>query len=252
MKTLQLLVAVSLSCTLSSYSTDLFAKIGMSYLSEIHNNTTKLDYQAISKWQKGKTTEQEIKNLLGLPTIIDSNGKHTQWYYKTNKARLSIQFDTDHTMSGFQYNAADLDVPKKVQAEQLKSLVAGTTDIDLVRLFGEPTYVNVSASGKEISYRDLLTHSTLQVAINENIGLITDFHFFEKGIKKSFIDAEKVMTINKGQTTNSDVINLFGHPTMRTIGKVKESWYYESDNALLSIDFNQDDKTVSAYQSKQR
>ena len=252
MKTIRLVLAVSLSCTLSSYSTHLLAKTGIKYLSEIHDNTTKLDYHTISQWQRGETTEQEIKNLLGLPTIIDSDKYHTQWYYKTSNARLSIQFNADHTMAGLQYNAADLDVPQKVAAQQLKSLVAGTTDMDLVRLWGEPTYVNVSSSGKEISYRDLLTHSTLQVAINEQVGLITNFRFFEKGSKKSFIDTEKVMRINKGQTTSSDIVNQFGPPTMRTIEKTKESWYYESDNALLSIDFDQDDQTVSAYQSKQR
>ncbi|GAB3789954.1 hypothetical protein GCM10028818_59330 [Spirosoma horti] len=221
-------------------------------MSGIHNNTLKLDYLSISRWQKGKTTEQEVKSQLGVPTIIDSDGKHTQWYYENNKARLSIQFNVDHTVSGFQYSAANLDVPRKVEAEQLKSLVAGTTDIDLVRLFGEPTYVNMSASGKEISYRDLLTHSTLQAMINEHIGLITDFRFFEKGLKQSFIDIEKVMNINKGQTTSTDIVNLFGRPTMKTIEKTKESWCYESDNALLTIDFNQDNKIVSAYQSKQR
>lgn len=252
MKTLQLIVAVSLSCMLSSHSTQLFAKTAMDSLSKVHNNTAELDYLTISKWQQGKTTEQEIKSLLGVPTTIDSDARHTQWYYKTNKARLSIQFNANRTMSGFQYSAADLDVSQKVEAQQLKSLVAGTTDMDLVRLFGEPTYVNVSASGKQINYRDLLTHSTLQVAINETIGIITNFHFFEEGSKKSFIDTEKVMSISRGQTTNSDIIDLFGHPTMRTIEKTKESWSYQSDNILLLINFNQDTKTVSAYQFIQR
>lgn len=252
MKTLPVAIAVSLSWLLSGYSLDLLARPGSHDRSAIHTNTPPLNYRAIRDWQKDKTTEQQIKNQLGLPTIIDATRQHTQWYYKTSKASLSIQFNADHTVAGFQYNAANGATPQIVQAEQLTALVAGTTDLDLIRLFGEPTYMNLSAAGKELSYIDKLTQATLQLVINEPVGLITSFHFFEKGVKKSFIDTGQVMTINRGQTTRTDIVNLFGPPTMKTIEQTKESWYYEADNARLWIDFNQDNKTVRSYQSQQR
>lgn len=64
------------------------------------------------------------------------------------------------------------------------------------------------------------------MSIDEHVCLIAEFRLFEKGSKKLFIDTEKLIRINKGKRTSSDLVNLFGLPIMRTIEKTKESWYY--------------------------
>ena len=252
MKTFRLVVAVSLSCLLNSNSTLLFAKTETRTLLVAYSNVIELNYSLVSKLQRDKTTDQEIKGLLGVPSMIDSDGQRTQWYYVVGRANLHIQFNSDHTVASYEYKGSDLGTPAKIEAQQTKTLVAGTTDADLIRLLGEPTYVSVSQSGKAIYYVNALTQSTLRVAINDKAGLVTDYLFLEKGQKKSLIDTDKLMDITKGKTTLTDMSTLFGQPTRKVIDKGKESWYYQSGNAQLIVNFNQDDsKTVSAYHYKQ-
>jgi outer membrane protein assembly factor BamE (lipoprotein component of BamABCDE complex) len=251
MKTFCLIVAVSLSCTLNSNSNLLFAKTKENALPVVYTSVAELNYSTVSRLQRGKTTDQEIKTLLGAPTMINSDDQRTKWYYIVGKSNLHIQFNTNHTIATYEYKGSNFDAPSKIDTRQVETLVAGTTDANLIRLLGEPSYVSVSESGKAIYYSNSLTKSTLRIAINDTAGLVSNFLFLEEGQKKSSIDTDKMMEITKGRTTLTDMFILFGQPTKKVIDQAKESWYYQSDDAQLLVNFNQDaSKTVSNYQYK--
>lgn len=247
MKAFRLLIALSLLCASASNPPELLARAA------IEKPVADLNYQTVSNLQRGKTTIQEIKTLLGSPNMIDSKDQQTQWYYRTDKVDLRLQFSADHILAGYEYKSSDSNATYKVEVQQVKSLSTETTNADLTRLVGEPTYAVVSVSGKELYYRDLSSKSTLKVVIDDKAGLVTNYLFLEEGPKEPIIDAEKVTDINKGETTAAELINFFGKPTRLMIDKDKESWYYVSGGTQLLIDFSQGDKkTVSNYQYSKR
>jgi len=241
MKTFPLLMAVILFCALASIPVRLVARTVGAESSVVDPGAADLSYRAVSSLHRDKTTDQEVKDLLGLPTMVDAEGQQTQWYYKTDKVSLHIRFNADHTLAGYEYKSSDSLASSKIEAQQLKSLFAGATDADLIRIVGEPTYAIVSGSGKELYYRSLSNESILQVAINDEAGLITNYLFLEEGPKDPSVDLEKVIDIVKGQTTAAELTGLFGKPTKRMIDQDKESWYYLSADMKLLVNFNRDD-----------
>ena len=133
--------------------------------------------------------------------MIDSKDSQTQWYYRTEKADLRLQFNADHTLAGYEYKSSDSSTAPSVEARQVRALSAATTDADLMLLVDEPTYAVVSSSGKELYYRDLSTKSTLKVDVDDKAGSVTNYLFLEEGPKDPLVDAERVTDISRGRTT---------------------------------------------------
>lgn len=110
-------------------------------------------------------------------------------------------------------------------------------DLDAIKTkFGEPVYSEITPRSEKQIYKKGL--KKVEVEIDRAHQKEMSINYYQKSNKKSEATVDQIREIEIDKTSNAEIIEVFGTPTMVRLSNDKETWVYNLNNGMLRIYFH--------------